>query len=319
MNHWQRRTLHSYSLYPLSLLYRGVVGLRAALYRRGLLKSAALSVPVVVVGNLTVGGAGKTPLVLALTDLLREAGNKPGIITRGYKGSSSTWPRIVNKDTTAAEVGDEALLLARRSGCPVVAGPDRAADGRLLLREFDCDLILSDDGFQHFALERDLDIVVIDGARRFGNGFCLPAGPLREPIKGLRRADLRVANGAAQTGEYWMRLRLDRAVRLDDASVSMPLERFRGRSVHAVAGIGHPDRFFLQLEEKGIEIIPHPFPDHHAFTASDLRFDDSLPVLMTEKDAVKCENLVVEDRYWVVPAAVELQPELKSILISKLV
>lgn len=284
---------------PLSWLYCMIVRLRRLGYRIGWLTSRRLPVPVIVVGNLTVGGTGKTPLVLRLASLLRERGWTPGIVTRGYGGLSATWPRQVLADSDPAMVGDEAILLARRSGCTVVAGPDRAEAGALALRLGGCDLLLSDDGLQHDRMARDLEIALVDGERGFGNGRCLPAGPLREPPSRLKRVDLVLYHGG-NGPEPRMRLVPGAAVNLRRPELTRPLDDFRGQRVLAVAGIGHPGRFFALLADAGLDIESRPYPDHHRFTASDLaRWPDG-PVLMTEKDAVKC-TAFADNNHWSLP------------------
>lgn len=303
--HWQRLTPLSLALFPLSLVFCALVWLRRILYRLGVLTSKRLPVPVIVVGNITVGGTGKTPLVIWLTDFCRQAGYRPGIVTRGYRGQSPTWPVGVTKDTAAQLVGDEALLLARRCNCPVMAGPDRVASIQALLSQ-DCNLIVSDDGLQHYRLRRDLEIAVIDGVRRFGNGLCLPAGPLREPVSRLSSIALRVANGEPRAGELKMQLSPTHLYSLTQPSQQASAEQFLATSVHAVAGIGNPERFFDSLRALGLRILPHAFPDHHAFGARDLEFGDNLPVILTEKDAVKCQHFA-KPHFWVL--AVDAQPD----------
>jgi tetraacyldisaccharide 4'-kinase len=303
--HWYRLTPVSLLLLPLSLIFCALVQLRRALYRLGVLHHTRLSVPVIVVGNITVGGTGKTPLVIWLADVLRQAGYRPGIVTRGYRGKSTTWPVSVTAQTSVEQVGDEALLLARRSGCPVLAGPDRVAAAQRHITE-GCNVIVSDDGLQHYRLRRDLEIAVIDGARRFGNRLCLPAGPLREPVARLKTVSLRVANGLAQAGELGMALVPTGFYNLANTEQHASADRFRPGPVHAVAGIGNPERFFSSLRGLGLEVIAHPFPDHHAFQAGELEFGDDRPIILTEKDAVKCESFA-NARCWVL--AVEARPE----------
>ena len=305
--HWQRFTIVSLALLPISLVFCALVWLRRVLYRLSVLRSTRFPVPVIVVGNLTVGGTGKTPLVIWLADFLRQAGYRPGIVTRGYRGQSPVWPVSVTKDTAANLVGDEAVLLARRSDCPVMAGPDRCASIRRLLEQ-DCNVIVSDDGLQHYRLRRDLEIAVIDGTRRFGNGLCLPAGPLREPVSRLNSIALRIANGQPQEGELGMQLAPTHFYSLAPPSRQGSAEQFRSASVHAVAGIGNPERFFITLRSLGLSIIPHAFPDHHAFQAEELQFGDKLPVLLTEKYAVKCQHFA-KPHFWVL--AVDAQPDVR--------
>jgi tetraacyldisaccharide 4'-kinase len=314
--HWDHLTPVSLALLPLSLLFCLVVGLRRLLYRAGILSRIRLDVPVIVVGNITVGGTGKTPLVLWITDLLKRSGYRPGIVTRGYRGASRHWPRAVTPSTDASEVGDEAVLLARRSGCPVLAGPDRVESGRLLIEQ-GCTVLVSDDGLQHYRLDRDIEIAVIDGTRRFGNGLCLPAGPLREPVGRLRTVTLRVAQGQSEPGEIGMSLVPGRVYRLQNPDEHADLDDFRAGSVHAVAGIGNPERFFSSLRSLGIDVIPHAFPDHHAFQASDLVFGDDIPVLMTEKDAVKCQTFA-RPNFWVLPVTAQPVAELAERVLNRL-
>ena len=278
------------------------------LYRLGLLKTHRLPVPVIVIGNLAVGGTGKTPLVAWLAEYLVQAGYRPGLVARGYGGMASHWPQQVRPDSDPVMVGDEAVLLCRKTARPMAVGPDRVAAARSLLEHSDCDLILGDDGLQHYALHRDIEIALIDGVRRFGNGFCLPAGPLREPVKRLARVDLVVVNGLGDRGEYQMSMRLTdvRALRGDEPR--RELRSFRGQSIHAVAGIGNPVRFFAMLRQAGLRLEEHVFPDHHPFTPGDLEFGDHRPVIMTEKDAVKCRDFAV-DNCWYAPVTIEMPQE----------
>jgi tetraacyldisaccharide 4'-kinase len=288
-------------LLPFTAIFCLVALVRRLGFRLGLLKSRRLKAPVIVVGNITIGGTGKTPLIIWLTERLKQAGYRPGIITRGYGGKSEKWPCEVNAASRASEVGDEALLIHRRTGCPVFAGPDRYVAGEALLAIHECDIIMSDDGLQHYALERDLEIVVIDGERRFGNGLCLPAGPMRERPWRLKQADLIIVNGSAREGEYAMQVEGMEAVRLD-GSEERPLETFQHQPVCAIAGIGHPQRFFDMLKRAGLTTKCYPFPDHHSFQQAELQALPCETVLMTEKDGVKCENFAQSD-YWYIPAS----------------
>lgn len=299
------------ALWPLSLVFGVVVRLRRLLYRQGLLKSVGLKTPVIVVGNISVGGTGKTPLVARLVDLLRAAGYRPGIISRGYGGQSPHWPCTVTADSDPEQVGDEPVLLARRCRCPVVVGPDRVAAAQQLVETYDCNMIVSDDGLQHYRLRRDIEIAVIDGFRRLGNAACLPAGPLREPPSRLREVDFVVGNGAARGQEYLMSLRGDVALHLTDPCISSVLAHFRESTVHAVAGIGDPWRFFDHLRHARLRLLEHPFPDHHPFRREDLHFHEDLPVLMTEKDAIKCRDIGPENS-WYVPVSARLDPEFEE-------
>ena len=293
------KRLLSRLLLPLSWLYCGIVRGRRLGYRAGLFARVSLPVPVIVVGNLTVGGTGKTPLVLRLASLLRERGWTPGIVTRGYGGQATTWPRQVHPESDPALVGDEPVLLARRSGCTVVAGPQRVEAGALALRLGDCDILLTDDGLQHYRMARDLEIALIDGERGFGNGRCLPAGPLREPPSRLASVDLAVYHGGTGHAPS-MRLIPGAAVNLRRPELTRPLADFRGERIFAVAGIGHPGRFFALLADAGLDIESRAYPDHYRFSARDLAHWPAGPVLMTEKDAVKCATLG-GDNHWYLP------------------
>jgi tetraacyldisaccharide 4'-kinase len=304
-------------LVPLSLIYCLVVRLRRLLYRVGVLASHRLPVPVVIVGNLTAGGTGKTPLVAWLAGFLRTAGYRPGIVARGYRGRARHWPQRVCPDSDPRMVGDEAVLLADLCGCPVAVAPRRVAAARSLLEQGDCDLILADDGLQHYALQRDVEIAVVDGIRRLGNGLCLPAGPLREPPARLDTVDLVVVNGQAGRGEYTMKMKAATACRLHDRNDCRALESFRNRSVHAVAGTGNPGRFFDALRQAGMRIAEHAFSDHHAYTADELDFDDALPVFMTAKDAVKCRNFSLQDA-WCVPVTMEIDAQFSARILELL-
>jgi tetraacyldisaccharide 4'-kinase len=302
-------------LRPLSWLYGAIVRVRRIAYRTGWLASERLPVPVVLVGNLTVGGTGKTPLVLRLVELLRAQGWNPAIITRGYGGRAEHWPQRVTPDSDPDRVGDEPVLLARRSGCVVVAGPDRVAAGRLAIELSDGDILVSDDGLQHYRLARDLEIVLIDGTRGFGNGHCLPAGPLREPPTRLNSADLVLYKGGAGPG-HRMQLRHGELVNLHDPTQRRPLSDLSGQRVHAVAGIGYPEPFFRQLEAAGLVVERWPYPDHHRYRAEDGDRWRGLPVVMTEKDAVKCAAFAGAD-HWSLPVEAVLDPDFESHLLRK--
>lgn len=305
---WQPFHPAVFLLWPLSLLYGLVVKARRHAYRAGWLRVSRLTVPVVIIGNITVGGTGKTPLVIWAARHLKSLGHNPGVILRGYGGRSSRWPKDVNANSDPAQVGDEAVLLARHSGCPVVAGPDRVAAARRLTTGHHCDLVLSDDGLQHYALARDAEISVLDQARMLGNGRLLPAGPLRESGSRLREVDLAVVNGDCGSQDPCFRLVPGEAVNLHDGS-RRPLVEFRHEAVHAVAGIGHPERFFDMLRDRGLSIDDRSFPDHHEFGSEDLEFSDDHPVLMTEKDAVKCRRFAASN-HWYVPVTAEPGPRL---------
>src|SRR6188768_366671 len=284
-------------LAPLSLLYGGLIGLRSLLYRMGLRHQVRMKVPVVVVGNLTVGGTGKTPLVAWLSMKLSAVGLRVAIVSRGYGGRARGVTRVT-VHSRPSEVGDEPLLLARRAQATVFIGKDRVATAQAAVKD-GADVVVCDDGLQHLALVRQCEIVVIDGQRGFGNGCVLPRGPLRESPRRLRRVNAVVLNGAItapgfQLPRFVTGTRFDMQMRPGDArpvagsGALRSLSGFRGSGVHAVAAIGNPQRFFDMLREAGLTLYEHPMADHHDFKSGDLDFGDSLPVLMTEKDAVKC-------------------------------
>jgi tetraacyldisaccharide 4'-kinase len=288
--------------YPLAGLYGVVIAARRTLYRLGVLRQVRLPCPVVVVGNITAGGTGKTPLTLALVEALRARGYRPGVVSRGYGGSQRE-PMLLSDAPNPSEVGDEPALI-RTSGVPVAVGHDRPAAAQLLVND-GCDVLIADDGLQHYRLARDIEICVIDGERRFGNAQLLPAGPLREPLNRLDTVDFRVCNGGdPEAGEVLMLLRGGVVRALADGQ-ERAMTGFSGARVHAVAAIGNPQRFFASLEAQGIQVIAHTFGDHHAFVPADLSFGDDLPVLMTEKDAVKCRGFA-KTNWWSVPVKAEL-------------
>jgi len=299
--------------WPVAGLYGMLTGLRRVSYRLGVLRRVRLPVPVIVIGNLTAGGAGKTPLTIALAAALREHGLHPGVVSRGHGGRQRE-PMLLDGTPDPAEVGDEPCLI-RASGVPVAVGRDRAAAAQLLVAN-GCDVVVADDGLQHYRLARDVEICVIDGVRRFGNGHLLPAGPLREPLRRLARVDLRVCNGGTPlAGEYPMHLAGGEVATLAGGRWQA-LSAFAGQRVHAVAAIGNPARFFASLRDAGIEVIGHAFPDHHAFVASDLAFGDELPVLMTDKDAVKCRAFA-RPQWWRVPVRAELPAAFADAVLAR--
>lgn len=295
-------------LRPLEAFYRSVMTRRARDYATGRKAVWRAPVPVVVVGNITLGGTGKSPLVAWLADFLVARGWRPGIVSRGYGGRAEAYPLRVTDSTPVEASGDEPRMLFDQTRLPLVVDPDRPRGCWRLLEE-GCDILISDDGLQHLALARDLELVVLDGRRGIGNGRCLPAGPLREPLSRLDGVDAVVINGAPlftpPHDAYGMMLRPSGWRSLGEGRRHPPLPLPFPGPVHAVAGIGNPGRFFASLAELGVEFIPHAFPDHHAFRAADLAFGDDLPVVMTAKDAVKCRPGTVEDG-WVLE--VEARP-----------
>ncbi|GAB2872737.1 tetraacyldisaccharide 4'-kinase [Pseudoduganella ginsengisoli] len=337
---WQRRGPLACALWPVSVLFGGLAGLRAQLFRAGVLKSERLPVPVVVVGNIYIGGTGKTPLTIWLVQALRDAGFTPGVISRGF-GSQESGPRPVTPSSPPRDVGDEPVLIAARTGCPVMVGRQRVEAGRALLAAHpEVDILVADDGLQHYAMQRDVEIILFDG-RGVGNGWLLPAGPLRE--KPSRRRDVTVVNtpqlnarlaasvqgrtrrGNAASMPVQMTLQADRAERLTGAE-SMPLAdlaaraRQQGWTVAAAAGIGNPGRFFTMLKGFGFDPAEIALPDHHDFL--DRPFDSVTAdvILMTEKDAVKCRQLTEfrdDPRLWVVPVSARIDAALAQQLVEK--
>lgn len=302
---WYGKSRTYIVLLPLSWLYCAVVAVRRSLYQNGLCPSTGLNACVLVVGNLSIGGTGKTPLVIALSQRLQRAGFTVGVLTRGYLGRGSHRPQRVTPRSDPGLVGDEAVLLARKTGSVVFAGHHRVAAGRALLQSSPCDVLICDDGLQHYALRRDVEIATVDATLGQGNGRCLPAGPLREPLSRLQQVDAVVSAGGAADGTHSMQLVATGACRLSDRADRRRLESFQGTAVHAVAGVANPQRFYAMLRAAGLDIQIHSFADHHPFCASDLDFADDRPVLMTEKDAVKCETFAKPD-WWFVPLDVEL-------------
>jgi tetraacyldisaccharide 4'-kinase len=315
---WYRLSALSLALWPASLLYRLLAALRRIAYRSGALQAVRLPVAVIVVGNLVAGGTGKTPLVLWLAAMLKNNGRKPGIVSRGYRGSAVT-PMAVTAASPVNLVGDEPLLLARAGGCPVWIGRERSAAARgLLAAHPECDVLILDDGLQHYRLARDIEIAVED-ERGAGNGFLLPAGPLREPLS--RRVDAWVVNSAppgVHDPSFRMDLRGDRFRRVAAARENLPAAAFaRKRNLHAVAGIGNPKRFFDHLARLGLATVNHAFPDHHPYSAGDLDFADCEALLMTEKDAVKCEAFARE-HWYALQVEAELAPAFFDFILAKL-
>jgi len=323
---WYRRrlSLRLLPLVPLALFFALLSRARRLAYRSGLLSVARLPVPVVVVGNLIAGGAGKTPLTLWLVDALRARGRRPAIVSRGY-GAENDAPLHVTLDHRPEQVGDEPLMLARRSGVPVVVCRNRAAAAYALLQAHpDCDVIVADDGLQHYRLGRDVEIALFDG-RGEGNGWLLPCGPLREPLSRLREVDAVVWNGvpqplprrAGKAPRFVMRLEGSRFRALDDPARGCAVADLAGKRLHAMAGIGDPARFFRDLRALGLDFSEHPFPDHHAYTGDDLRFAEGGVLLMTEKDAVKCAGLFAGEA-WVLPVSAVVDDGLIEKILEKI-
>ncbi len=311
---WYGQSLWSKVLTPLSWLYRGLFHLDK---KRAIPQRPSFPVPIIVVGNITVGGTGKTPLTLAILAYCKSQGYRPGVVSRGYGGQPPSLPHRVDCDDRAEQVGDEPLLIRRRSDCPVVVDPDRCRAVSCLLENYSVDLVVSDDGLQHHRLPRDIEIIVIDGNRRLGNGQCLPAGPLRESKARLATVDFVVSNGKADNlAEHTMLLEPRGFFRVGDGQETA-VNAFRGEHVDAVAGIGNPDRFFRQLAKLGVKAVTHPFPDHHSFTPEDLQFDPQRTILMTEKDAAKCHHFGLADA-WYLRIDAELEVPFWSMLLEKI-
>lgn len=331
---YARRSRISFYLLPFSWLFRAAIALRRLGYRSRLLRSVRVERPVIVIGNISVGGTGKTPIVLWLAERLQARGRHPGIVSRGYRGKATHWPQDVHADSDPGLVGDEPVLLAQRSGGIVVAAPDRVAAARRAI-ERGADVILADDGLQHYRLQRDCELIVIDAQRRIGNGRLLPAGPLREPAGRLLQADALLLKSADARAPL---VRKPGAGPIDDgpmpripfaitAAVAFslatgerkPLTAFQGQPVHAVAGIGHPQAFFATLRAHGIIVLEHALADHVTLNAGQLEFGDALPVLVTEKDAVKCRSFAdaaSAKRLWAVVADADIAPAQAELLLA---
>ncbi len=317
---WYRPNPVKWLLWPLSLAYRGAAATNSALYRSGIRRISTLPVPVVVVGNISVGGTGKTPCVIWLATELTSRGYRVGIVSRGYGGKSKVWPQRVERGSDPAVVGDEPALIARSTGCLVFVAPSRVAAAMALLETGEVDVILSDDGLQHHALGRTMEIAVVDAERGFGNGFCLPAGPLREPAGRLESVDAVVINGSDDLnfGSAFRFVAEFAAIRRLDGSDERPVEDLAGKRVHAVAAIGNPERFFKMLEQAGLDVLRHAHPDHERLRPADIEFHDKLPVLMTEKDAVKFDCRPEND-VWCLPLKLRFEGDHGERLIRRII
>jgi len=334
---WYQKKWGIWWLWPLQWVYGYLVQIRKASYKRSLERGAKgkfqswkAPVPVIVLGNVTLGGTGKTPLTLALADILKKQGYRPAIISRGYGGKSDHYPVNVSQDTSPNEAGDEPVMLFARSDCPVVVSPFRVDAAQYVLSHFNCNILLCDDGLQHYALQRDLEICVIDTKRGVGNGHMLPVGPLRENLQRLSEVDFVIENldntaipSASKDQEkisavkewrnylapsQWpevgtMVFEVEKVMPVSSSSkekvTSVQLDFFKGKQVHGVAGIGNPERFFDMLEKHGIEVCRHFFSDHHNYSTHSFNFNDGLPILMTEKDVVKCRSFNLKNAWFV--------------------
>ncbi|MBS0289442.1 MAG: tetraacyldisaccharide 4'-kinase [Proteobacteria bacterium] len=314
---WHRKNFLTYCLMPLSWVFQFCSRLRYCYWRY---RATRFALPVIIVGNLTVGGTGKTPLVAYIASFLQSKGFNPAIIMHGYgSGLHKMQVERVLPTSNATLVGDEALLQANKNKMPIIVGRSRVRAIHFLTKTCpEVDIVLCDDGLQHYQLDRDIEIALIDGTNRFGNGFCLPVGPLREGIGRLAKVDFIVTNGKALSGEWPMQTQLGAtAFAPNNPASQLPLTCFIGKKVHAVAGIAHPMHFFNMLREVGISVIEHPFVDHHLFKATDLEFSDDLPILMTEKDAVKCQTFT-QAQIWAVPLEVKMPTEFMEQLLRRI-
>jgi len=327
-NHWQSINVFSLLLWPVSIFFCFLASIRRAFYQYKLISSYRSPVPVIVVGNISVGGNGKTPLVIHLVETLRQKGFRPGVVSRGYGAQNpllkDNQQVSVNTEKNVQLFGDEPWLIAKRTQAPVVIGANRSKAVEYLIKDYDCNIVISDDGMQHYAMQRDIEICVIDGQQLFGNRFCLPAGPLREKVSRLKSVDLLIFNGVDQkpslnidTPHSFMQLSFQQVHPLNNSEKTRPIESFVGLTVHAIAGIGNPERFFSQLKKYQIEVIEHSFDDHHDFNAEELCFSDNLPVVMTEKDAVKCRDFNLEN-VWYIPVTAELTDDIVERIIASI-
>ena len=317
-NAWYQKSTWLLLLVPLSWLFRAISRLRRIVLQWRF-QGQSYAMPVVVIGNISLGGSGKTPLIIALAKALSERGYSVGVVSRGYGGASAQYPLVVRPDTPVSQSGDEPLLVAKKLGCPVVVDPNRARAVEKLVESFSCDLILSDDGLQHYRLHRDVEIAVVDGRRRFGNGYTLPAGPLRESPRRLKEVDFIIQNGGIvepdDPGTYIVQLETLGLRRFGSSELIGFDQWVESTNIHAVAAIGHPERFFESLRQMGFKVDSEPKNDHQTLTARDIGFDDDLPVVITAKDAVKYQDLV-PDNLWVLEVEMALDNEFVSSLID---
>ncbi len=316
---WYKNSLRllSHSLLPFAFIFKVLTSIRRSLYHHHLLPSFHCGVPVIVVGNITIGGTGKTPFVIWLSERLKQQGFSVGIVSRGVGGSKQRAPRLVSKTDLAVNVGDEAKLLAEVTHCPVAISIDRVAAIRLLLAQHQCNIILSDDGLQHYRMRRDIEIIMIDEERQFGNGRLLPAGPLRELPARLKSADFIVRTNAPADRYDGMQLEPHCFKSVKNPSEEKNLQFFVNQRVHAVAGIGHPARFFQSLKPFAGQILEHSFADHYLFQKNDLAFTENLPIVMTAKDAVKCQPFAANN-WWYLQVNAKIGQSLEKALLAKI-
>lgn len=313
---WYKGAAWLWLLRPLEWLYRGVVAIRRWCYERGVISRYRAPVPVVVIGNVTVGGTGKTPVVIAIAQALRQTGRSVGVVSRGYGGRSERYPLVVEATTAAIECGDEPLLIRQTVDCPVVVDPDRPAAVRRLLSDFSVDVVISDDGLQHYALARDFELVLVDGQRGLGNGWCLPAGPLREPSQRLESADAVIYRDGVDSDSAFFYAH-EGLFRLSDGAHTALNPKTLGADVYAIAGIGQPEQFFSTLEQAGFSLQRKVFPDHHQYTVADFGAMADLPIIMTAKDAVKCAPFAGADA-WQLPINAVLPSAVIDAIVERL-
>lgn len=332
MSHWLQKQWAAYTIWhilliPLAALFFVITRIRKLFYKQGWLKNFRLAVPVIVVGNINVGGTGKTPLVIWLAEQLQQAGYRPGIISRGYGGSVHT-VQAVSAQSNPQQVGDEPVLLAKRTLCPVFISSDRVAAGQALLKQHpECNIIISDDGLQHYRLQRDVEIIVFDSAKGFGNAALLPAGPLRESTSRLRTVDAVVSNGSVVDVQKFkmmncvlpieMQLQAGDFINLANNNIKAGAAEFANQPLLAIAGIGNPERFFQQLLQLGLSFRRQAYPDHYAFSAQDFESAKAGAILMTEKDAVKCQAFA-QANFWALPVRAVINDDLMAIILNKL-
>ncbi|MDE0308884.1 MAG: tetraacyldisaccharide 4'-kinase [Acidiferrobacterales bacterium] len=316
---WNSRNPVALLLWPVSLIYCAIVSLRRVAYASGLCPISRFSEPIIAVGNITVGGTGKTPFTIWLANYLSEYGFRPGVVSRGYGRRNISDTLMVRSDSNPDEVGDEPLVIAQRAQVPVAVAKKRSDAVRMLLERTDCDIFVCDDALQHHSLAVDLSIALVDAKARFGNGFCLPAGPLREPAGRLDSVALKLVKGAGRSDENAMRYEIAQLVNVRDNGNRRTVEYLKGQRITAVAGIADPDSFFDMLLNLGVELTRVPFPDHHQFTERD--FDsidqDNVTVVMTEKDAVKCRGFA-RDNWWYVAIDATVSDQFVVTLADKL-
>lgn len=319
---WAVFTYWHMLLLPISWLFWLLSALRRFFYRVNIFKSYRLAVPVIVVGNINVGGTGKTPFVIWLAEQLKLSGYMPGIISRGYGGKAGELMQAL-PDTNPTLVGDEPVLIAHRTHCPVFVSSDRIQAGESLLRQFpECNVIISDDGLQHYRMQRDVEIVIYDAAKAFGNGALLPAGPLRESVNRLSAVDAVICNDNSQetnavTNFFNMQLLSGEFYNLAQPALTASAADFAGKKIFAIAGIGNPQRFFSQLSELGLHFDSRAFADHYLYSLDDFANINADIILMTEKDAVKCRSFALKN-FWVLPVSALIKKDLMPIILNKL-